>query len=150
MNIAAGCQFIAFRESANEQAALEFQREVFEKPIRRETEGIIFDVSGVSLMDSFTSKNLADICRIAHVLGKKTAVVGLKPAIVASLVNLEVDLSGISAAVNIEEAILLIQTPKADTEPLEEKATTIDEDAGSEEGYEDDDEGPETEEASSE
>ncbi len=149
MNVAGGCLVVAFIESPNDQAALEFQREVFDQAIQQETEGIIVDVSGISLMDSFTGKSLADISRGALILGKKVVVVGLKPAVVASLVDLEIDLSCIRAAVNIEEAIALIH-PIADIEALETKDSTPDEDTELEEGDDDEDEVPETEEDLSE
>jgi len=141
---------VAFTGSRSDQAALEFQREIFEESIRHETEGIIFDVSGVSLMDSFMSKSLVDTCQVGLILGKTTVVVGLKPAVVASLVDLEIDLSGIRAAVNIEEAIALIHLPKADTEPLEAKDSTSDEDVELEEDDKDEDEVRENEEGYSE
>lgn len=150
MNVAEGCLIVAFTESTNDQAALEFQRAVFEESIRHKTEGIIFDVSGVSLMDSFMSRGLVDICRVGLILGKKVVVIGLKPAVIASLVDLEIDLSGVSTARNIEEAMDLIRLSKADAEPLEPKDTPPDEDVEPEEDEEDDDEVRETEEALSE
>lgn len=147
MNVAGGCLVVAFTESPNDQAALEFQREIFEEAIRRETEGIIVDASGVSLMDSLMSKNLVDICRVGLTLGKKTLVVGLKPAVVASLVDLEIDLSCVKTALNIEEAIALIRPATADAEPLEAKEAPLDEDV---EFEEEDDEVCKTEEDLSE
>ena len=140
MNVAGGCLIVAFIESANDQAAQEFQREVFETSIRHETEGVIFDVSEVSLMDSFMSRSLVDICRTGLILGKKTVVVGLKPAVVASLVDLEIDLSSIRPAVNIEEAIALIRPPQVDTDLFEAKDTLLDEDVEPEEEDEEEDE----------
>lgn len=127
MIVAGGCLIVTFMESPSDQAALEFQREVFKESIRRQTEGIIFDVSGVSLMDSFMSKSLIAICRAGFILGKKVVVIGLKPTVVASLVDLEIDLSRVSTALNIEEAIALIHPPNTDAEPFEANDTTSDE-----------------------
>ena len=70
--------------------------------------------------------------------------------VVASLLDLEIDLSCINAAVNIEEAIALIHPPIADAEASEAKDTTPDEDVELEEGYDDEDEVRETEEDYSE
>ncbi len=144
MNVAKGCLLVAFTESPNDQAALEFQRKVLVDSIRRETQGIILDVSGVSLMDSVMSKSLVDTCQAVQILGKMTVVIGLKPAVVASLVDLEIDLSRINVAVNIEEAMPLINPPIVDAGPLEAKDAAPDEDAEREE--EDEDEVRETEE----
>ena len=150
MNVASGCLVVTFIEHPNEQAALEFQREVFEEAIQRETDGIILDVSGVSLMDSCMSRSLVDICQAGLILGKKTVVVGLKPAVVASLVELEIDLSCISAAVNTEEAIALIHPPEADAEPFNTEDTALDEDVEPEEESGEPDEAQEEEECLSE
>ncbi len=148
--MASGCLVVTFIEHPNEQAALEFQREVFEEAIQRETDGIILDVSGVSLMDSCMSRSLVDICQAGLILGKKTVVVGLKPAVVASLVELEIDLSCISAAVNTEEAIALIHPPEADAEPFNTEDTALDEDVEPEEESGEPDEAQEEEECLSE
>jgi len=148
--VASGCLVVTFIEHPNEQAALEFQREVFEEAIQRETDGIILDVSGVSLMDSCMSRSLVDICQAGLILGKKTVVVGLKPAVVASLVELEIDLSCISAAVNTEEAIALIHPPEADAEPFNTEDTALDEDVEPEEESGEPDEAQEEEECLSE
>jgi len=148
LNVTSRCLVVAFTESPSDQAALEFQREVFEESILRETKGVIFDVSGISLMDSFMSKSLVDICRVGSILGKQTIVVGLKSAVVASLVDLEIDLSCVNTAVNIEEAIAFINPPKpkADGETIEANDTIPDEDVEPEEGHDDEDEVQETEE----
>jgi rsbT antagonist protein RsbS len=143
MNVAGGCLVVVFRESRSAQEALEFQREVFEKSILRETKGIIFDVSGVSSMDSFMSKRLVDICRGGLILGKKTVVVGLRPAVVASLVDLEIDLSRLRAAVNIEAAIALINPTNIDVTPPGATDSTSDDD---DEIEEDDDRAEESDE----
>lgn len=144
MNIRGGCLVVAFTESSSKQEAQAFQREVFEESMRRETQGIIFDVSDVSLIDSFMSRNLVDICRAGLILGKETVVVGLKPAVVISLIDLEIDLSSIQAAVNIEEAVALIHRTIADSESFETPDATLDENVELEE--EDDNEVGETEE----
>ncbi len=143
MNVTGGCLVVAFTESPSGQAALEFQRKIFEESIRRGTEGIVLDVSGVSLMDSLMSRSLANICQAGRILGKKTVVAGLKPAVAAALVDFEIDLSSINTAVNIEEAVILIHPPKMDEALVEPESAAPDEDAEHEET--DESEGRETE-----
>ncbi len=146
MNVTGGCLVVAYQESPNDQAALEFQRTVFETSIRRQTDGIIFDVSGVHLMDSLMSKGLIATCRAGDILGKKTVVVGLKPAVIASLVDLEIDLSGVLTAVNIEEAINLIHPAMTEAEFCQTDDTVPDEDIQLKESDDDDNEDEDGEE----
>jgi rsbT antagonist protein RsbS len=140
MNVAGGCLIAPFKEQRGDQATLEFQREVFEQSIRRRTRGIILDVSSVSLMDSFMGNSLVGTCLAGRILGQRIIVVGLRPAVVAALVDLDIDMSCVVNAVNVEAAIAILNPAQADEDPLETKDAPTDEDEDGEIEEKEDDE----------
>lgn len=150
MKVAGGCLIVLFNENPSDQAEQKFQREVFEESIRRKTAGVIFDASDVSFMDSFMCRSMVALFRISHILGKRTVVVGLKPAVVLALIDQEIDLSRIRTAVNIDEAIALINPVITDIEPFEGEEPDIDEDDEAEENDENEEAVFETQESASE
>jgi len=65
---------------------------------------VILDVSAVRLLDSAACGRLVELARMIGLLGAKTVFVGFQPGVVSSLMDLDVDFSGIEGAVNLEDA----------------------------------------------
>ncbi|MBF0481584.1 MAG: HAMP domain-containing protein [Desulfovibrionaceae bacterium] len=65
---------------------------------------VIVDVSAVRLLDSAACARLVEMERVIALLGAKTVFVGFQPGVVSSLMDLDVDFSGIEGAVNLEDA----------------------------------------------
>jgi len=66
--------------------------------------GVIIDVSAVRTLDSAACGRLVELARMIDLLGAKTVFVGFQPGVVSSLMDLDVDFSGIQGAVNLEDA----------------------------------------------
>jgi rsbT antagonist protein RsbS len=74
------------------------------------------DVSGLRVMDDSDFKNLRKIIDSAKIMGYPTVLSGFKPGVVASLVSLNVNVDGVIAARNMDDAFLLLVKPKRTTE----------------------------------
>src|SRR5690348_6683825 len=85
--------------------------------------GIIVDLSGVDMMDSYITRSVRDLAVIARMMGVNTVVCGLRRAVVVTLVEMGLGISGIAFALNLEGALerLVFGAPDAregDHEPL--------------------------------
>jgi rsbT antagonist protein RsbS len=109
----------AFGSDDSDMASLDFQKNVFDEAIKKNARGIVIDVSAALLMDSFMSSRLVDTCRVGGLLGQPVVVVGLKPTIVATLVELDVDLDSIRTASTIDRALDLLNLAKPTCEEWE-------------------------------
>lgn len=67
--------------------------------------GLILDVSGVDVMDSYITRVFRDLGQISLLMGVKTILCGLDPGIAMTLVEMDMDLPGIETAMNLEAAI---------------------------------------------
>jgi rsbT antagonist protein RsbS len=68
-------------------------------------EGLVIDVSGVQLMDSFMTRNIRDLALTARLMGVNTVVSGLGPAVAITLVEMGLEIPGIETTLNLERAI---------------------------------------------
>jgi rsbT antagonist protein RsbS len=67
--------------------------------------GLVVDVSGVALMDSFITRNIRDLALVARLMGVPTIVSGLQPAVAITLVEMGLQIQGLETALNLERAL---------------------------------------------
>ena len=71
--------------------------------------GLIIDVSGVELMDSFMTKNIRDLALTARLMGVHTVVSGLQPAVAITLVEMGLEIHGLTTTLNLERALVHLE-----------------------------------------
>ncbi len=71
---------------------------------RHEPRGLIIDVSGLDIMDSYISRSIRDIGLIADLMGVRTVICGLSPAIALTLVEMGMGLEGVTTVANLDAA----------------------------------------------
>ena len=76
---------------------------------RHHAAGVLIDVSGLDLVDSFIGRTLGSIAATSRLLGAETVVVGIRPAVAITLIELGVELSGIRTALNVERGMRLLR-----------------------------------------
>jgi len=74
--------------------------------------GLIIDVSGVDIMDSYISRTIRDIGQISQLMGVKTVICGLDPNVAMTLVEMGMDLEGVEPHLHMEAAFEAIQRHK--------------------------------------
>jgi rsbT antagonist protein RsbS len=71
-------------------------------------EGVLIDISAVSIIDSFMGRILGNIATMSKILDAETVVVGMQPAVAITLVELGLPLKGVLSALNVERGIELL------------------------------------------
>ena len=74
--------------------------------------GLLIDVSGLDLVDSYVARVLVDTAKMAKLMGTETVIVGIRPEVGATLVRMGFTMSGVRTALNIDEGLLLLPRPR--------------------------------------
>ena len=95
--------------------ALQLQEEIGLLLERGTARGVVLDFSIVETVDSFLARLIGSIASTSRLLGAETVVVGLRPAVAVTLVELGLTLSGVHTALNASKGLALLSHLRRDT-----------------------------------
>ena len=75
---------------------------------RTQVSGLILDLSGVDMLDSHLTYRIRTLAVAVRLMGVDTVVCGMRPAVVMTIVEMGLDLVGVSIALNLERALELL------------------------------------------
>jgi rsbT antagonist protein RsbS len=82
--------------------------------VATDSRGVIIDISALDIVDSFAGRTLATIAPISRVPGAETVVVGMRPAVAITLVELGLSQPGFRTALNVELGMDLLARERGD------------------------------------
>jgi len=100
---------VSIQVDLEDQLALRLQEDLADKIVATGAHGVVIDITALDIVDSFVGRMLATIASVSKVLDAETVVVGMRPAVAITLVELGLPLRGIRTALNIELGMQLIR-----------------------------------------
>ena len=90
------------------------QEDILKEISKTGARGVLIDISALDLVDSFMARTLRDCGIMAGLLGAKVVITGIQPAVAITLVDLGLDLSGITTACDIDSGFEILQKISAE------------------------------------
>ncbi|HEX2436874.1 MAG TPA: STAS domain-containing protein [Methylomirabilota bacterium] len=100
---------VSIQVDMHDQLALTLQDDLTDRIVKTRARGVLIDISGLEVVDSFIGRMLGNIAAMSRVLDAETVVVGMRPAVAITLVELGMSLTGVRTALNVERAMELLQ-----------------------------------------
>lgn len=100
---------VSIQQELHDHNAVELQQDILDELAKTESRGLLIDVTAVDVVDSFLGRMISDTATMASLMGARTVLVGLRPAVAITLVELGLELEGVHAALNMEKGLSLLK-----------------------------------------
>jgi rsbT antagonist protein RsbS len=101
---------VSIQVDMHDRLALQLQDDLTERIAATSARGVLIDISALEMVDSFIGRMLGNIAAMSRVLDAQTVVVGMRPAVAITLVELGMSLPGVRTALNVERGMDLLST----------------------------------------
>jgi rsbT antagonist protein RsbS len=100
---------VSIQVDMHDQLALTLQDDLTQKIVASRARAVLIDISALEMVDSFMGRMLGNIASMSRILDAQTVVVGMRPAVAITLVELGLSLPGIRTALNMDAGLALLR-----------------------------------------
>ena len=104
-----GFLLVTIQVDMHDRLALNLLDDLTNRISKEGSRGVLIDISSLDMVDSFIGRMLGDIAATARVLDAETVIVGMRPAVAITLVELGLALPGVRTALNVERGMRSIR-----------------------------------------
>ncbi|MDD5308646.1 MAG: STAS domain-containing protein [Deltaproteobacteria bacterium] len=96
---------VSIQGSLGDRLVIQLKEDITSAIERGGVRGLVIDLSGIDVMDSFISRAIRDIGLVARLMGVRAVISGMEPMVAMTLVEMGMGLESVKAALNLEAAL---------------------------------------------
>ena len=104
------CLLITIQVDMHDRLALALQDDLTAKIYATGAKGVLIDISALEVVDSFMGRMIANMSAMSTILDARTIVVGMRPAVAITLVELGLELPGVQTALDVERGMHVLRS----------------------------------------
>jgi rsbT antagonist protein RsbS len=85
-----------------------FQADILAAIEKGHASGLVIDISGLDMVDTYVARILAETGRMARLMGTETVLCGMRPEVAATLVRMGYPMEGVRAALDLDEGLAVL------------------------------------------
>ena len=93
----------------HDRLAMTLQDDLTGRIVKDRAHGVLIDISSLEVVGSFIGRMIGNIASMARVLDAETVVVGMRPAVAITLVELGLSLPGVRTALNVDKGVEMLK-----------------------------------------
>ena len=101
---------VTIQVDMHDRLALTLQDDLTSRIAETSARAVLIDISSLEMVDSFIGRTLSNIASMSRVLDAVTVVVGMRPAVAITLVELGVALKGVRTALDVDSGMAMLRT----------------------------------------
>lgn len=110
---------VSIQVDLQDHIAIALQEDLAERIVQSSANGVLIDISGLEIVDSFIGRMINTIASVSRVLDAETVVVGMRPAVAITLVELGLSLPGVRTALDVDRGLAMLNANRFDAEEAE-------------------------------
>jgi rsbT antagonist protein RsbS len=113
---------VTIQVDMHDRLANALEEDLTTKIVQFNAKGVLIDISALEIVDSFIGRMLDNVAPVSRILDAETVVVGMRPAVAITLVELGLSLTGVKTALNVERGMALIHAGAGTSESEDDDA----------------------------
>ena len=105
---------VSIQEDLTDGEAEGLQARLLERLTKVRSSGVVIDVSGMDVVDSYFCRILRDTAAMSRLMGARTAVVGINAAVAVTLTELGLEMPGVHTDLSLERGLQWLRTANPD------------------------------------
>ncbi|WP_404200059.1 STAS domain-containing protein [Streptomyces tauricus] len=97
----------------DEETVVTLQEELCARIVEKGAHGVVIDITALDAVDTFVGRRLSTIASVASVLGAQPVLVGMRPVVALTMVQLGLDLDAIDKARDLDAGLAILRHPCA-------------------------------------
>jgi rsbT antagonist protein RsbS len=107
---------VSIQVDLQDHIALALEEDLAERIVDSGAKGVLIDITALEIVDSFIGRMISTIASISKVLDAETVVVGMRPAVAITLVELGLSLSGVRTALDVDRGLTILRADRAEAD----------------------------------
>jgi rsbT antagonist protein RsbS len=108
---------VSMQASMSDLDLVQLKDDLADRVGRFRSSGVVIDVSGLDVMDSFATRTLRGIAHTTKLRGAETVIVGIQPEVAFAMVQLGLTLDDVGTALDLEQGLALATARRAEVRP---------------------------------
>ena len=92
-------------EAMHDLAAIRFKDDLLRRVKETRINGLIIDLSRIDIVDSFMARTIGEIAESASLLGVEVVVIGLRPEVAITMIEMGISLGEVHTLLNLDLAL---------------------------------------------
>jgi len=101
------------QEAMHDLAAIRFKDDVLRRVKEIRITGLILDLSGIDVVDSFMGRTISEIANSAVLLGVEVVVIGLRPEVAITMVEMGISMGQAHPLLNLDLALAFLSNRRS-------------------------------------
>lgn len=100
---------VSIQVDLHDQLAMFLQDDLSNRIMETGAKGVLIDISSLEIVDSFIGRMLANVSQVSRIQDAETVVVGMRPAVAITLVELGLALPGVRTALSVDSGMKMLR-----------------------------------------
>ncbi len=100
---------VTIQVELHDELAMSLQDDLTQKLLKTNSHGVLIDISALEIVDSYIGRMLSQISAIVGIMDATMVLVGMRPAVAITLVELGMTMTGVRTALNVDKGLALLR-----------------------------------------
>ena len=100
---------VTIQVELHDELAISLQDDLTQKLLKTNSHGVLIDISALEIVDSYIGRMLSQISTMVGIMDATMVLVGMRPAVAITLVELGMTIPNVRTALNVDKGLALLR-----------------------------------------